>query len=92
MARGVVAEEDELVATEDVVTEEDELVAAEDVVTEEGELMVTEVVFGEDELMVKEVLFEEKGGCEETILEETTSMVQLASKVKKRIGVNFFML
>ena len=54
--------------------------------------MVTEVVVGEDELMVKEVLFEEKGGCEETILEETTSMVQLASKVKKRIGVNFFML
>jgi hypothetical protein len=79
LARGVVAEEVELGATEDVVTEE-------------GELMVTEVVVGEDELMVKEVLFEEKGGCEKTILEETTSMVQLASKVKKRIGVNFFML
>ena len=75
-----------------VATVEGELVATKDVVAEEGELMVTEEVVGEDELMVKEVLFEEKGGCEETILEETTSMVQLASKVKKRIGVNFFML
>jgi hypothetical protein len=79
LARGVAAVEGELVATEDVVGEE-------------GELMITEEVVGEDELMVKEVLFEEKGGCEEAILEETTSMVQLASKVKKRIGVNFFML